>query len=224
MLETLVTRASTYAADVDALIWLIFWITGVWFLIAQAIFFGFIFKFRAKPGQKAEYITGKEKHQKRWITIPHILVLVCDVFIVVASFRVWFDVKMELPEPDAEIRVIGQQWAWTFQHPGADGTLDTPDDIFTIDELHVENGKVYHYKLESRDVLHDFSVPVWRLKQDAVPGRSITGWFEPTLTGTFDVQCAEICGFGHGLMAAKVIVEDESQHAAWVAANTPQTS
>ena len=59
--------------------------------------------------------------------------------------------------------------------------LDTADDIATVDELHVEVNKIYHFKLESRDVLHNFSVPVFRLKQDAIPGRVITGWFEPTI-------------------------------------------
>ncbi len=66
-------------------------------------------------------------------------------------------------------------------------------------------------------VIHSFSVPVFRLKQDAVPGRVITGWFEPILTGTYDVQCAEICGIGHGAMAARVHIESAEQHAAWVA-------
>ena len=60
-------------------------------------------------------------------------------------------------------------------------------------------------------MLHSFSVPVWRIKQDAIPGRSITGWFQPTKTGRFDVQCAEICGFGHGVMAAKVLVESPEE-------------
>ena len=162
------------------------------------------------------------KRHKRWITIPHLCVLVFDVLIIVVSFKVWFDVKMDLPEePDGVVRVIGQQWAWTFQHPGADGELDTTDDIFTVDELHVENEKTYHFELQSKDVLHNFSVPVWRIKQDAIPGRTITGWFEPTKMGRFDVQCAEICGFGHGVMVAEVMVEDAETHAAWVTANTP---
>jgi cytochrome c oxidase subunit 2 len=67
-------------------------------------------------------------------------------------------------------------------------------------------------------VVHSFSVPVFRLKQDAIPGRAITGWFRPTVTGEFDVQCAEICGIGHGVMAARISIEDANQHAAWVSA------
>ncbi len=218
----LIEVGSSYAAEIDGLIALVLVVVGFWFLAAQYMFFRFILKYRARPGRRADYISGKEKHLKRWITIPHLCVLAFDVLIVVVSFRVWIDIKMTLPEnPDGVIRVIGQQWAWTFQHPGDDGELDTLDDIFTVDELHVQNDQLYHFILESTDVLHSFSVPVWRIKQDAIPGRSITGWFRPTKTGEFDVQCAEICGFGHGVMAARVWVEDADAHASWIAANTP---
>jgi cytochrome c oxidase subunit 2 len=80
--------------------------------------------------------------------------------------------------------------------------------------------KIHHFKLESKDVLHSFSVPVFRLKQDVIPGRVITGWFTPTKTGTFDIQCVEICGIGHALMPAKIVIETPEQHAAWVAQNS----
>jgi cytochrome c oxidase subunit 2 len=165
-------------------------------------------------------VTGEKKEEKRWITYPHLLVLVCDVFIIVGAVRVWYDVKQNLPSAQETVRVVSQQWAWTFQHPGADGQLDTADDIRKVNELHVKKGTLYHYKLESKDVLHDFSVPVFRLKQDAIPGRVITGWFEPTLTGEFDIQCAEICGVGHGLMGARIFIETPEQHAAWIAENS----
>ena len=223
MLE--LVQASTYAADIDRLILLIGVIVGVWFLLAEGIFFWLIWKFRAKPGERTQYLDGTEKHVKKWITIPHALVLVCDVFILVGAVSVWYNVKQQLPDADSTIRVIGQQWAWTFQHPGADNELDTGDDIFTVGDLHVEVQKTYHFQLQSRDVLHSFSVPVFRLKQDAIPGRSITGWFTPTRTGEHDVQCSEICGIGHGVMAARIHIEDANTHAAWInrssAATTP---
>ena len=223
MLE--LVQASTYAADIDRLILLIGVIVGVWFLLAEGIFFWLIWKFRAKPGDRTQYLDGTEKHVKKWITIPHALVLVCDVFILVGAVSVWYNVKQQLPDADSTIRVIGQQWAWTFQHPGADNELDTGDDIFTVGDLHVEVEKTYHFQLQSRDVLHSFSVPVFRLKQDAIPGRSITGWFTPTRTGEHDVQCSEICGIGHGVMAARIHIEDANTHAAWInrssAATTP---
>lgn len=217
-------QASTYAADIDNLILFIGVIVGIWFLLAEGIFFWLIWKFRAKPGEKSQYLVGKEKHVKKWITIPHALVLVCDVFIVIGAVRVWYDVKQRLPEADSTIRVIGQQWAWTFQHPGADNELDTGDDIFTVGDLHVEAEKTYHFQLQSRDVLHSFSVPVFRLKQDAIPGRSITGWFTPTQTGEWDIQCAEICGIGHGVMAARIHIEDANTHAAWISSASAATT
>ncbi len=217
----LIQQASSYAASVDGLIVLITAMVAFWFILANIVFFWLILRFRAKPGVKSRYITGSEPHLKRWITIPHMLVLVCDVFIIVGAMRVWYDIKQRLPEADAAVRVIGQQWAWVFQYPGQDGAFDTADDFYTTDDLYVEEGKVYHFQLQSRDVLHDFSVPVFRLKQDAVPGRTITGWFEPTKTGTFDIQCAEICGIGHGVMAGRIHVQDAATHAAWTAQHNP---
>ncbi len=90
-----------------------------------------------------------------------------------------------------------------------------------MNELHVEVDKTYHYKLESTDVLHSFSVPVFRLKQDAIPGRVITGWFKPIQAGEWDIQCAEICGIGHGLMGARIHIETPAQHAAWLMQESP---
>ena len=182
--DPLIDVSSSYASDIDGLIFLVLVVVGFWFLVAEGVFLWFIMKFRARDGRRADYIDGKNKKHKRWITVPHLLVLGFDVLIIVVSFNVWYKIKMDLPEnPDCHVRVIGQQWAWTFQHAGADCELDTADDIFTVDELHVENNKVYHFELQATDVLHSFSVPVWRIKQDAIPGRSITGWFQPTEVG-----------------------------------------
>ena len=221
MIELLIQQVSSYASDVDGLITLVAVLTGFWLLVAEGVLFWLIFRYRAKPGKKSLYITGREEHIKRWITFPHGLVLVCDVFIIVASVNVWNHIKLDLPEADRVVRITGQQWAWTFQHPGSDGELDTDDDIYVVDELHIEVDQTYHFVLESRDVIHSFSVPVFRLKQDALPGRSITGWFRAIETGEFDVQCAEICGIGHGIMAARIFITDGAQHANWVAQNTP---
>ncbi len=221
MIERYVTTASSYAQDVDALFTLIFVLVGFWFLVCQGVFFWLIFRFRKKDGVVPEYITGEEKSQKRWITLPHLLVLVCDIFIIVGAVRVWYDIKQDLPPAQATVQVIGQQWAWTFVHPGPDGELDTADDITQMNELHVQVDRLYHYKLEATDVIHSFSVPVFRLKQDAIPGRVITGWFTPTRTGEWDIQCAEICGIGHGLMGARIHIETPQQHAAWMAEQSP---
>jgi cytochrome c oxidase subunit 2 len=222
MISRYIPVGSTYAGDIDFIIDLIFWLVGFWFILSEGVFFWLILRFRKKEGVKAEYITGEVASQKRWITWPHYLVLVCDVFIIYFAVTSWYTVKQYLPpNPDGIVQIIGQQWTWTFAHSGPDGQLGTADDITKVNELHLEIGKTYHYKLEARDVLHSFSVPIFRLKQDAIPGRVITGWFEPTLTGEYSIQCAEICGIGHGLMGARLFVETAEEHAAWVAEESP---
>lgn len=217
MIEHFVPNAGSFAGDIDNLILLIGVLVGFWFFATEGMFFWMLWKFRRKEGVRTRYVTGKEKHLKRWVNIPHMLIIVCDAFIIVAAVRVWHNVKQDLPEdPDYEIRIIGQQWAWSFVHPGADGALDTEDDIKTVDELHIETDKTYVFELESRDVMHSFSVAAFRLKQDAVPGRTIKGWFHATKTGLFDIQCAEMCGIGHGIMAASLHIETPEEHQAWI--------
>jgi cytochrome c oxidase subunit 2 len=221
MIERLLPAASSYAGDIDFLFDLIFWIVAFWFVLSEVVFFWLIFRFRKRDGESAQYIAGEQKSEKKWITYPHLAVLVFDVIIIVFAVRYWYEIKQYLPPAERTIGVITQQWAFTFDHPGPDGKLGTADDIRKVNELHVQAGTVYHYRLESRDVLHDFSVPVFRLKQDAIPGRVITGWFEPTQTGEWDIQCAEICGIGHGLMGARIHVETPEAHAAWMAQESP---
>lgn len=223
MIEMLgLPAASSFASDIDRVFTIIFFAVGFWFLLAEGVFFWLIFKFKKKEGVKAQYITGELKSEKRWITVPHNIILLFDIVIVVAAVQVWYQVKQDLPEAADKqvVRVIAQQWAWTFVHPGPDGKLDTPDDIAKVNEMHVQVDRLHHFQLESKDVIHSFSVPVFRLKQDVIPGRVITGWFTPTKTGTYDIQCTEICGVGHALMPAKIVIETPAQHAEWIAKNS----
>jgi cytochrome c oxidase subunit 2 len=216
MIEYLVPQASTFADDIDNLFLTVCVIVGVWYLLTKGMFLWLVWRFRAKEGVAAEYITGKEPHLKRWITWPHALIILCDVVLIVGAVRVWYMVKQDMPEAADTVRITGQQWAWTFQHSGPDGVLDTEDDITLIDELHVKANTLYHFELQSMDVLHNFAVPAFRLRQDTIPGRVIRGWFEPTLPGEYDIECAEICGIGHGIMGARVFVHSPEQHTAWL--------
>lgn len=216
MISLLREQASSFAADVDNLILMVTVLSAFWFLVAEGIFFYFCFRYRRKPGVKAQYISGEKKEEMKWIHLPHNIVLVCDIFVIVYAVYVWYNIKQKLPQPDETIRIVGQQWTWRFVDPGLDHKLGTDDDVETVDEVHLVVDKVYHFKLESIDVLHSFSIPVFRLKQDAIPGRVVTGWFKPTKTGVFDMQCAEICGIGHGLMRSKVVVESVAEHEGWL--------
>jgi len=216
MISWFVTQASSYAPDVDGLILLIALIIAPFFLAAEFVLVWLVVKFRARPGVKARYITGEKASETKWVNYPHYLVLVFDIIIVAAALRVWSDVKIDLPPAQERVRIIARQWAWTFVHTGPDGQLDTADDIRTVNALNLQVNRLYHYELHSNDVLHSFSVPAFRLKQDAVPGRAIVGWFRPTVTGEFDIQCAEICGIGHGLMPGRVRIRSAGAHAAWM--------
>jgi cytochrome c oxidase subunit II len=225
MWERYATAASTYAHSIDHLYILIAVIVGFWLLAAEGMMFGLIFKFRAKEGRPTQYITGEEPHLKRWISIPHYIIIVCDIVILAGAITVWYNIKQVMPAADETVRVIGQQWAWSFQQAGPDGVLDTADDIRTVGELHVKVNTTYHFDLMSRDVVHSFAVPAFRLKQDALPGRTITGWFRPNRVGTYDIQCTQMCGIGHGLMAGRIIVETSQDHAAWLMRNSnPSTA
>ncbi len=219
MMEHIIEQASSYAADIDEVILIITILGGFWLLLAEFVLFYLIVRFRASKNPKGQYLTGDSKTEKRWIIWPHNIVILCDLIIIFFAVRVWYNVKQSLPEPQETVRIVGQQWAWQFTHPGPDGKLGSGQDITVMDELHVKVGKVYHFKLESQDVLHSFSVPVFRLKQDAVPGRVITGWFKPTKEGVFDIQCAEMCGIGHGIMAGRIHIQSEAEYEKWTAAN-----
>jgi len=217
-------QISTFATQIDGIILLVGLITTFWLLVAEGFFFWLIWRFRERPGVKTQYVQGDEKHIKQFINVPHALILLCDVVIIMAAMRVWYNIKQRLPEAEATVRAIGQQWAWVFQYPGRDGRLDTDDDFYTSDHLFIEVNRTYHIQLRSRDVVHDFSVPVFRFKQDAVPGRTITGWFRARQTGAWDIQCAEMCGLGHGAMAGRIHVQSAAQHAAWLASQTSLSS
>lgn len=217
-MEHIITAASSFAGTIDNVILVVAILGGFWFFVAEGILFYFIFKYRRSAHPKALYITGEKKEEKKWIHLPHNLIIVCDLLVIFFAVRAWYIVKQDLPVAEETIRVIGRQWSWQLIHPGEDKKLGTADDVETVDELHLKVNTTYHFKLESVDVLHNFSIPVFRLKQDAIPGRIITGWFKPTKTGKFDLQCAEICGIGHGIMMGQVTVETEEEHIKWLQA------
>jgi cytochrome c oxidase subunit 2 len=138
----------------------------------------------------------------------------------VVAILIWvgassWDVERIIEEVPAEaetIKVVGQQWFWSFEH--ADGTKE-------INELHVQKDKPYRFEITSIDVNHNFNVPDYVILMDAVPGRINTLWNMFTEPGEFLIQCREYCGFSHYNMKAKLFVEPPVTP---VAAETPPTS
>ncbi len=218
MTHWLPVNASSYAGDIDHLLILIGAIVGVWLLIAEACLFYFSFRFRRRPNQAAEYLPGNTRKTMAWVLIPVALVLACDFVIEGASGPVWAKIKETRPPAQVVIGIVGRQWSWEFDHPGPDGKLGTPDDVVEMNDLHVPVGEVVEFELRANDVLHSFWVPALRLKQDAVPGRRIRGWFEATRVGTYDILCAQLCGAAHAMMRGKLHVESKADYQRWAAA------
>ncbi len=104
----------------------------------------------------------------------------------------------EVPKEAETIKVIAQQWFWTFEH--ADGTKE-------VGEVHLKVGKAYKFEVTTKDVNHAFNVPYFVAMIDAVPGRVNHVWFAPDQVGEFLIQCREYCGLLHNQMRAKLIVE-----------------
>lgn len=217
VLSWLPENISTFGPKIDAVIQTIYYIVGTWFVLTQIVLFAFIFRYRNKQGRKAAYEPGHGIKKLAWILIPLTLIVGFDLGIDVIQASVWHEVKIHLPKnPDQTIRISGKQFVWEFTHPGVDNKLDTPDDIKTQTDLYVPINKKILFELQAQDVLHSFWVPPLRLKQDAVPGRTIKGWFEATKTGKFEIACAELCGIGHGHMRGFLHILNETDYKKWV--------
>ena len=151
---------------------------------------------------------------------------------------VWADF-VNVPKDAALVEAVGRQWNWSFRFPGKDGALGatsakltTPDNPFGIDpddpkgrddvlipgqELHLPIGKPVKILLRSTDVLHDFTVPQFRVKMDLVPGMVTHVWLTPTKAGTYEILCEELCGIAHFAMRGRVVVDEDASFDTWLA-------
>ncbi|MEW6281213.1 MAG: cytochrome c oxidase subunit II, partial [Candidatus Eremiobacterota bacterium] len=202
--------------DIDHLTWLITWIGGICLLLAEGVLFYSAVRFRRRGARPARYSTGEVWSQARWVLIPVMVVVALDLLIDVANASAWHEIKGSIPRSHCRVRIVGQQFAWHFTLAGRDEEFDTDDDVRTVGELHVPAYTDVNFELQARDVLHSFWVPSLRLKQDAVPGRTIPGWFRALETGSYDIACAEICGAGHSLMSARLVVHDPDEYGRWI--------
>lgn len=222
MLHWLPINISTYGHKIDHVILVIYLIVGIWFLLAEGILGYFIIRYHRSKGQPAIFQPGTSLRSLMWVLIPAALVLAFDIGIEVVQGPIWEEIKMNLPEkPDQTIRIRGRQFVWEITHPGPDGRLDTADDIKTFNQLTIPVHQKIVFELQAEDVIHSLWIPNLRLKQDAVPGRTIRGWFETMQTGTYPIACAELCGSGHGTMQGQLHVMDFADYQKWLAEQTP---
>ncbi len=197
--------ASSIAPKVDQLFWAIFWITGFFFLLVQATLLWFTLKYRARPGRQAAYIHGNTALEIIWTVIPALILLV----LTIASQRVWVEIRgpKERPATSHQVEILAEQFAWNIRYAGPDGAFDTEDDIRTINQLHLPVATPVLLNIRSKDVIHSFFVPEFRIKQDAVPGLPTQVWVEATRGGAYEIRCAELCGLGHYRMKGFVTTE-----------------
>jgi cytochrome c oxidase subunit 2 len=214
-------NASTYGADVDAVLAVIWYNTVVWFFLTTGTLAAFLILYRRRAGRPATYVRGERLREALWILVPVAVVLVLDLWLDFRGAPVWAKVKVERPRTEFVIEVTGKQFGWEVVYPGPDGAFGTADDRQFLDELHVPVNRPVRVVLRSRDVIHSFFLPNFRLKQDAVPGRTIEGWFEATVPGTYEVPCAMLCGFGHSGMKAFLHVHAPEGYDAWVKEQWP---
>jgi cytochrome c oxidase subunit 2 len=179
-------------------------------LVAALVLF-FAIKFRRRhPDEVGADIHGSLVLELTWTFIP---------FVLAMGMFVWgADLFFRLARPPAdsmEIFVVGKQWMWKIQHPNG---------VREINELHVPINRNVRLTLGSEDVIHDYSIPAFRVKMDAVPGKLTTMWFRATVPGTYHQFCAEYCGTMHSGMIGKVIAMEPQDYETWLSGGVAGTS
>jgi cytochrome c oxidase subunit II len=196
-------QASTFAQKVDSLH---FFVVSVTMLMSlgvgtTAVFFFFRYR-RRMEHQTTDYVVPSHKTEALFISVPLVF------------FLTWFAiglrdyVHMNQPPKDAmDVYVMGKQWMWKFAYPeGPNG----------VNVLHVPANRPVRLLMTSRDVIHSFFVPAFRIKKDVLPGRYTQVWFEATKPGTYQVLCTEYCGLSHSKMLAEVVVLAPEAFEDWV--------
>jgi cytochrome c oxidase subunit 2 len=211
MLSWLPETVSTYGPDIDRLFYVIYYVTNAVFFAVQLTLVAFLIRYRHRPDRRATYTHGNTTLEIIWTIAPAILL----VILALVSRTTWADIKGRVPPSDMLVGVTAKQFNWEITYPGPDRKLGTADDVTMDNDLHVPVNKTIRIALKSKDVIHSFFVPNFRLKQDAVPGHEIPVWFKATKPGKYEVPCAELCGFGHSGMKGWLYVQTPEEYEAW---------
>jgi cytochrome c oxidase subunit 2 len=224
------TLASEHGGRIDSLFMAVLVVSGIAFVLVQGALGYFVARYGENANERASYWHDNPKAEA-------ILLIMTAVILTVLVFmgqRVWASIYFsDAPTNATIIQVTGEQFAWNFHYAGPDGQFgrtdnklitgtnpigldrDDPtakDDVLSIGVMHAPVGKPVRVRLRSKDVIHSFFLPNFRMKQDAVPGMGIEVWFTPTKAGQYEIACAELCGLGHYRMKGALTV-DESEDA-----------
>src|SRR3954465_1818935 len=211
------TQGSEQAKKIDTF-WdvLIICSVPVFVLVTTVVLFA-VRDFRVRPGEEnvdGPPIHGNTRLEVVWTAVPAIMLIALCTY----AYLVLHDIeKAPAAGNERQIQVNGQQFTWTFDY-NENGRK------FSSAQLYVPEGESVEFNVKTKDVLHDFWVPAWRMKIDAVPGIVTHYRVTPTRLGTYPVVCAELCGLGHAFMRQTAHVLPKAQYAAWVAKMTKPVS
>jgi cytochrome c oxidase subunit 2 len=197
-------QGDTAAAKIDTLYDVLLICSVPIFVLVMTVALYSVWKFRARPGDMRDGapIHGNTKLEIVWVTIPVILVSGLAVY----GGIVLHDVEAKQPN-EMVVEVTGKQFTWSFKYPGLK---------VASDDLVLPKDKPVEFRVHTDDVLHDFWVPAFRLKTDAVPGLTTTIRVTPNRLGQYRVVCAELCGVGHSTMRQDVHVIPPAAFDTWV--------
>src|SRR5580692_8607146 len=199
-------EASKIAPEMDALYFFMVLVSIVGLTLVGLLVVGFSVLYSKKRHPVAVQIEGSTLLEATWTIIPLGLFLIMFVWGSLIYFRVYTP-----PANAMNIYVVGKQWMWKAEHPGGQ---------HEIDSLHVPTGRAVQLTIISQDVFHSFSIPAFRVKREAIPGRYSTVWFEPTVPGTYHLFCTQYCGMNHSHMIGEVVVLTPKDYQKWLDGST----
>lgn len=208
--------ATSQAKSVDTLYDVLLIVTVPIFVLVEVVVLFSVWKFRMRPGQELQDgppIHGNTRLEVLWTAGPAILLISLASYAYVVLHHIEKHKSGELV-----VDVTGQQFAWSFAYPQADGKT------VNSDELYLPKGRPVHFRVHSKDVIHAFWVPAFRIQVDAVPGQTDDIRAQPTRTGSYPVVCAELCGLGHSTMRSTVHVMAPAAFEAWLNRQTASAS
>jgi cytochrome c oxidase subunit 2 len=200
--------ASTIAPRVDALYLFMVWLTIVLTTIIAVLIVYYAVKYR-----RANKVDRTRPATSIWVEIVWILAPLPILLLIFFWGAEVFFVMARPPADTMEFTVVGKQWMWKFQHPTGQREIDT---------LHIPVGRAIRFKMISQDVIHSMFVPAFRVKQDVLPGRYTTLWFEATEVGEYHLFCAEYCGTKHAAMRGTVTVMTARDYQEWLSGGGEQ--
>lgn len=205
--------ASTIAQPIDGLFDAITLVIAIGFVVVMALLAWAVWRGARSSSARARTAHGHLGLEIGWTAVVGAVL----VAIAIGQLPTWAALRdpAAMPAGGPTAVVLAQQWSWRALHPGADGALSTADDVETAAEVVLPAGEPVMLELRSRDVIHSFFVPALRVKQDVLPGRPASVWFTIREPGTYELVCAELCGFGHYAMAGSVRALSRADYDAW---------